>query len=132
MNKRKKDHIEITQNEDVACTYNYWDDIGFIHNALPEVDMDEIDLTWQDFGSTMQAPLIIAGMTGGFPEAAAVNQRLAALAEQFQLGMGVGSQRVALEQESDAASFAVVKDFDIPLVIANIGAPQLLEWPDAI
>jgi isopentenyl-diphosphate delta-isomerase len=132
MNKRKKDHIEISKNEDVACTYNYWDDINFIHNALPEVDMDEIDLTWRDFGATMQAPIIIAGMTGGFPEATPVNRRLAALAEEFQLGMGVGSQRVALEQESDVESFAVVKEYNIPLLIANIGAPQLLEWPDVV
>lgn len=132
MNKRKKDHMEISQSEDVSCTYNYWDDIDFIHNALPEVDMGDIDITWQDFGATMQAPIIIAGMTGGFAEARAVNQHLAALAEQFQLGMGVGSQRVALEDEGDAESFAVIKEYDIPLTIANIGAPQLLEWSDAV
>ena len=52
MNKRKKDHIEISRTEDVACTYNYWDDISFVHNALPEVDMDDIDLSWQEFGAT--------------------------------------------------------------------------------
>ena len=46
--------------------------------------------------------------------------------------MGVGSQRVALDDEGDTKSFAVVKEYDIPLTIANIGAPQLLEWPDAV
>ncbi|HDS59208.1 MAG TPA: type 2 isopentenyl-diphosphate Delta-isomerase [Thermoplasmatales archaeon] len=131
MNGRKKDHIEISKNEDVASTYNYWDDIGFVHNALPEVDMDDIDLTWQEFGKTMQAPLIIAGMTGGFEEATQVNRYLASLAQQFQIGMGVGSQRVALENGGAVDSYAVITEYDIPLTIANLGAPQLLEWADA-
>jgi len=132
MNGRKKDHLEISRNEEVNATYNYWDDIEFIHNALPEMDMDEVDITWNEFGKKMAAPIIIAGMTGGFDKAKEVNEELAKIAEKFQVGMGVGSQRAALEDESIADTYSVINDYDIPLKIANIGAPQLLEWKDAV
>lgn len=132
MNGRKKEHLEISRNEEVSATYNYWDDIEFVHNALPEIDMGEIDITWKEFGKEMKAPIIIAGMTGGFDEAREVNERLAKVAEKFQVGMGVGSQRTALEDESLADSYSVINNYNIPLKIANIGAPQLLEWKDAV
>ncbi len=131
MNGRKKDHLEISRNEEVNATYNYWDDIEFVHNALPEVDMKEIDATWNEFGKKMNTPIIIAGMTGGFDKARELNERLAKIAEKFQIGMGVGSQRAALEDESSTDSYTVINNYDIPLKIANIGAPQLLEWKDA-
>jgi isopentenyl-diphosphate delta-isomerase len=132
MNERKKDHLEISVNEDVNAPYNYWDDIEFVHNALPEIDMDEVDTTWEEFGKKMAAPIIIAGMTGGFEAAKEVNEELAKIAEKFQIGMGVGSQRAALEDESSVESYSVINNYNIPLKIANIGAPQLLEWKDAV
>ena len=132
MNERKKDHLEISINEDVNASYNYWDDIEFVHNALPEIDMDEVDTTWNEFGKKMAAPIIIAGMTGGFEAAKEVNEELAKIAEKFQIGMGVGSQRAALEDESSMESYSVINNYNIPLKIANIGAPQLLEWKDAV
>ena len=132
MNERKKDHLEISINEDVNAPYNYWDDIEFVHNALPEIDMDEVDTTWNEFGKKMAAPIIIAGMTGGFEAAKEVNEELAKIAEKFQIGMGVGSQRAALEDESSVESYSVINNYNIPLKIANIGAPQLLEWKDAV
>ncbi len=131
MNKRKQEHIDISKREDVASSYNYWDDVHFVHNALPEIDMDEIDVSWRAFGAEMNAPIFIAGMTGGCPDATELNRRLAELAEQYGIGMGVGSQRVALEDEAAVESYRVVTEYDIPLVLANIGAPQLLEWRDA-
>ncbi|RLF62008.1 MAG: type 2 isopentenyl-diphosphate Delta-isomerase [Thermoplasmata archaeon] len=132
MNERKKDHLEISINEDVNASYNYWDDIEFVHNALPEIDMDEVDTTWEEFGKKMAAPIIIAGMTGGFEAAKEVNEELAKIAEKFQIGMGVGSQRAALEDESSVESYSAINNYNIPLKIANIGAPQLLEWKDAV
>lgn len=132
MNERKKDHLEISMNEDVNASHNYWDDIEFVHNALPEIDMNEVDTTWNEFGKRMAAPILIAGMTGGFERAKDVNEELARIAEKFQIGMGVGSQRAALEDENTAESYSVINNYDIPLKIANIGAPQLLEWKDAI
>ena len=132
MNGRKKDHLEISRNEEINASYNYWDDVEFVHNALPEINMDEVDITWKEFGKKMSAPIIIAGMTGGFDEGKEVNEMLAKIAEKFQIGMGVGSQRAALENGGSTDSYSVINDYNIPLKIANIGAPQLLEWKDAV
>jgi len=128
MKGRKKEHLEISINEDVQCSYNYWDDVTLVHNALPEIDMKEIDTTWREFGKEMKAPIIIAGMTGGFEEAGIINESLAKIAEKYQIGMGVGSQRAGLEDEKVARSYSIIADYKIPLKIANVGAPQLLEW----
>lgn len=128
MKGRKKEHLEISINENVQCSHNYWDDVLLSHNALPEIDMQEVDSTWKEFGKEMKAPIIIAGMTGGFKESEIINESLAQIAEKYQIGMGVGSQRAGLEDEKIVKSYSIINDYDIPLKIANVGAPQLLEW----
>ncbi|MBC7081164.1 MAG: type 2 isopentenyl-diphosphate Delta-isomerase [Thermoplasmatales archaeon] len=132
MKNRKKEHLEIVMEEDVTHSYNYWDDFMLLHNALPEINIDEIDLSTEIFGKKLSMPLIIAGMTGGFEEAKKINEGLARIAEKFGIGMGVGSQRAGLEDAGLVESYSVVKNYRIPLRIANIGAPQLLEWKDAV
>ena len=77
MKGRKKEHLEIVLKENVMHSYNYWDDFILLHNALPEVDMDEIDLSVEIFGKRLSSPIIIAGMTGGFKEAKVINEKLA-------------------------------------------------------
>lgn len=123
---RKRQHVLICSTRDVCSRYNYWDDIHLIHSAAPEVDFDEIDTKTRLFGKEFSAPIIIAGMTGGFPEAEKINGNLAKAASEMRIGMGVGSQRGALEKPGLVRSYSVVKDYDIPMRIANIGAPQLV------
>jgi isopentenyl-diphosphate delta-isomerase len=94
--KRKADHVHITLNEEVNARYNFWDDIQLVHNAIPEVDKDEIDLSVELFGKELKAPIVIAGMTGGYDDAREINANLAQAAAELGLGMGVGSQRAAL------------------------------------
>ncbi len=132
MKDRKKEHLEIVVNKDVQHSYNYWDDFILLHNALPEMDMRDIDTSIELFGKKLSMPLIIAGMTGGFEEAGIINEKLAQAAARYKIGMGVGSQRAGIEDGSVEESYAIVKKYAIPLKIANIGAPQLLEWKDAI
>ncbi len=132
MKNRKKEHLEIIISKDVSHSYNYWDEFFFVHNALPEIDMDEIDTSIEIFGKKLAMPIIIAGMTGGFKEAGIINENLAKIAEKYKIGMGIGSQRAGLEDRSVEESYSIIKKYDIPLKIANIGAPQLLEWKDAI
>lgn len=129
--KRKKEHVEICLAEEVQSVYNYWDDVRLVHQALPELDKDEIDISLELFGKRLNAPIIISGMTGGFKGSEKINENLANAASALGLGLGIGSQRQALEEESLAHTFAVVKRFDVPLVIANIGAPQLIEQSDS-
>ncbi len=131
MKDRKKEHVEIVRSKDVSHSYNYWDDFMLLHDALPEINMDEIDMGTKLFGKKLNMPLIIAGMTGGFEEATKINEELAKVAEKYGIGMGVGSQRAGLKDRSVEESYSVIKKYKIPLKIANIGAPQLLEWEDA-
>jgi isopentenyl-diphosphate delta-isomerase len=82
------------------------------------------------FGKELAAPIIISAITGGYEGAANINRNLAEGAAKAGVGLGLGSQRPALVDASLASSYEVVKDYDIPLVMANIGAPQLIDQRD--
>jgi isopentenyl-diphosphate delta-isomerase len=131
MNKtesRKDEHVKVSLGEDVSSEHNYWDDITLIHNALPELNKDKIDLSTKLFSKKLGAPIIISSMTGGYEKGKKINENLASAAEKYQLGMGVGSQRAALEKPELKDTYGVIKNYDIPLRFANIGASQLVIW----
>ena len=131
MNKtesRKHEHVRVSLEKDVSSVHNYWDDVKLTHNALPEINKNDIDYSTKLFGKKLGAPLIIAGMTGGYEKAKEINQNLAATAEKFQIGMGVGSQRAALENSKLKKTYGVIKDYDMPLRFANIGVSQIVLW----
>ncbi|MEM2815721.1 MAG: type 2 isopentenyl-diphosphate Delta-isomerase [Candidatus Bathyarchaeia archaeon] len=126
--KRKSDHIRI------ATTYNIqarnvttgFEDIHLIHRALPEINREEIKLSTSVFGHRFSAPIIVNAMTGGTPEAEKINAVIATTVERLGLGMGVGSQRAALEDKSLEKTFSVVrKKAPTAFLMANIGGIQL-------
>lgn len=125
---RKDDHVRISLEENVTAHHNYWDEVKLIHNALPEINKDEVKLSTTLFNKTLGAPFVISGMTGGYEKGKHINENLAAAAAHFQLGMGVGSQRSALENPALKETYDVIKNYDIPLRFANIGASQLVLW----
>src|SRR5512137_1081952 len=105
--QRKAEHVDIILNEQVNAEYNYWNDVHLIHKALPEVDFDSIDISTKLFGRKLEAPIIIASMTGGFPAAKDINANLAKAAAETGIGMGVGSQRAAIENPALVETYAV-------------------------
>ncbi|OLP18178.1 type 2 isopentenyl-diphosphate Delta-isomerase [Leptolyngbya sp. 'hensonii'] len=124
---RKADHLRICLDEDVQFrqTTNGLDRYRFIHCCLPELDRTEIDLSTLFLGKRLGSPLLISSMTGGTQLAKTVNYRLAEVAQHYRLAMGVGSQRVAVENPQVVDTFAVRRVApDIPL-FANLGAVQL-------
>ena len=123
---RKAEHINICLNQDVTPGRRYWDDIRLIHEALPETDYDDIDTSAVVLGKRLDFPFIVNAITGGFEGAKRINENLAKACSELGIGMGVGSQRAAIEG-SDTSSYSVIKDYDVPLVIGNVGAPQLIE-----
>jgi isopentenyl-diphosphate delta-isomerase len=125
--QRKSDHVEICLRDDSLNSANYWDDVQLVHCALPEVDLDAVDLTTELLGVPLGAPLVIASMTGGHGHGKVINDNLAAAAAELRIPMGVGSQRPALEHPEYAETFTPIRDHDVPLVIANLGAPQLID-----
>ena len=124
---RKADHLRICLEEDVQFNKltNGLDRYRFSHACLPELDFAEIDITTTFLGKKLNAPLLISSMTGGTEQAKQINYRLAEVAQNHRLAMGVGSQRVAVEKPETAASFAIRKLAPDALLFANLGAIQL-------
>ncbi|MEO1427579.1 MAG: type 2 isopentenyl-diphosphate Delta-isomerase [Cyanobacteria bacterium J06632_19] len=124
---RKADHIRICLEEDVQCRQitNGLERYRFDHCCLPEIDRSEIDISTTFLGKSMNAPLLISSMTGGTQEAKTINCRLAKVAQHYRLAMGVGSQRVAVENPQVDHTFAVRKYAPDILLFANLGAVQL-------
>jgi len=124
---RKADHIRICATRNVESRRSTgFEDVHLVHRSLPEMNMDEVNTSCAFMGHQLLLPLIIEAMTGGAPPAERINQRLAAAAQHLQLAMGVGSQRIALENPAFEASFRVVRETaPDAFLLANIGAPQL-------
>ena len=126
---RKAEHIRICLDEKAQArkTTAGFEDVQFIHRALPEVDKAEIDLSTTVFGHKFSAPLIVGAMTGGTAEATRINLAIAEAVETLQLGMGVGSQRVAIENPKLEETFTIArKKAPTAFLIANIGGIQLV------
>ncbi|MBD2012569.1 type 2 isopentenyl-diphosphate Delta-isomerase [Microcoleus sp. FACHB-53] len=124
---RKADHLRICLDEDVQFSKNAngLERYRFTHCCLPELNRREIDLTTTFLGKSLGAPLLISSMTGGTQQAKTINFRLAEVAQQYKLAMGVGSQRVAVENPQVADTFAVRSLAPDILLLANLGAVQL-------
>jgi len=124
--RRKAEHLRINLEEDVVSARSTGlDRLAFSHEALPELALEAVDTALELFGRRLKAPLLISSMTGGTPEAALINQRLASAAAGAGIALGVGSQRAALENAQLAASFEVRRHAPDILLFANLGAVQL-------
>jgi isopentenyl-diphosphate Delta-isomerase len=123
---RKADHLRVCLEDDVQCRVTSGlERYRFRHWALPELDYDEIRLEQRFLSKTLKMPILISSMTGGTELAKRINYRLAAIAQTYGLAMGVGSQRVAIENPDLSDSFALRKLAPDALLLANVGAVQL-------
>ncbi len=124
---RKADHLRICLEEDVQFNRvtNGFEKYRFTHTCLPEINLEEVDLQTTFLGKQLNAPLLISSMTGGTEQAKLINYRLAEVAQNHRLAMGVGSQRIAVEKPHTADSFAIRKLAPDALLFANLGAIQL-------
>src|SRR5437773_4285546 len=123
---RKDDHIRICLEEDVQGhgVTSGFAAYRFMHQALPEIDLAQVDTRETVWGRELDAPLIISSMTGGTPRAAEINRNLALAAQELRIGLGVGSQRAGLLHAELAATYAVRPYAPDVLLLANIGAVQ--------
>jgi isopentenyl-diphosphate Delta-isomerase len=124
---RKADHLRICLDEDVQFHQitNGLERYRFTHCCLPEMNHSEINISTTFLGKQLLAPLLISSMTGGTELAKTINRRLAEVAQHYKLAMGVGSQRVAVENSQVADTFAVRSIAPDILLFANLGAVQL-------
>ncbi len=122
---RKKDHLKIALSDGAQIGDAGFDKYRFIHNALPEINFDDIDTTTSFLNKEVAYPFFISCMTGGIEEGKKINRNLAKAAQKYNLAMGVGSQRASIEHE-DLQDLFMAREVapDIPLM-ANIGLVQL-------
>ena len=125
---RKLEHLLICENYDVEFKNKTtgFEDIELIHNVLPEIHKNDIDLSTSVFGKKLDSPLFITAITGGHPTAKNINKQLAVAAENNGIALGVGSQRAACEHPELIDTYSIVRE-NAPdcLLVGNIGAPQL-------
>ncbi len=124
---RKDSHLEIVLGEDVAhkTVSNGFERYRFDHEALPELDLDEVDVSVELLGKRLSVPLVIGAMTGGTERSQRINRHLAEAAEQEGVALALGSGRVVIEDPSRAATYAVRDVAPKTLLFANLGAVQL-------
>lgn len=130
---RKKEHVALVLSANVgfqakSSGFQRWD---FVHNALPELNIEDIDTSTTFIGRELSLPLIVSSMTGGYREATRINRQLAEVCGEKRLAMGVGSQRQAMENSTFRRSFSVVREVSdkIP-ILGNIGAAEVARLKD--
>lgn len=124
---RKLEHLKLCIHSDVEYRRKTgYEEIELIHKALPQINKEKINIKTEFLQKKLDAPIIITGITGGHPASLAVNRELARAAEELQIGMGVGSQRAAVENPELESTYTVVRE-EAPstFIIGNIGAPQI-------
>jgi len=134
--ERKIEHLLLCAKKDVEAHKLYngnrasgFDDITLIHNCLPEINKKSIDIKTDFLSHKLNAPILISSMTGGHPDTISVNSALSEAAEQLGIGIGVGSQRAAIEHPELEDSFRVVRDRAPDVFIyGNIGISQIREF----
>ena len=126
IDQRKADHIKINLEKDVRSALTTGlENYHFVHEALPELDLNRVDTSLSLFGKQLNAPILISSMTGGTADAETINLRLAEAAYVMRLAMGVGSQRAAIEDPDQARTFQIRRVAPDILLFANLGAVQL-------
>lgn len=127
--KRKADHIKICLEKKAQArnVTTGFEDIQLVHRALPEVDKENISLATSFLGKKFAAPLIVGAMTGGTEEATKINASIAQAVETLHLGMGLGSQRAAIQDKKLEKTYSVArKQAPTAFLIANMGGVQLV------
>ena len=129
ISRRKDQHLDLTLHERVEPegVTTLLEDVHLVHCSLPELALDELDLSVTLCGRRLAAPLVVTGMTGGTARAGAINRDLAAVAERHGLAFGVGSQRIMERHPERAASFRVREVAPTVLLLGNIGGRQAAE-----
>ena len=123
---RKADHIRVNLEQDVRGGLpTGLERLHFAHRALPDLDLEAVDTACTFLGKPLAAPLLISSMTGGTDQATRINFILAEAAQAARIAVGLGSQRVALEEPRWEASFSVRRAAPDALLLANLGAVQL-------
>ena len=125
---RKQQHVDLTLTKEVSfkAKTTGLEQLEFVHNALPELNLADLDTTARFLNRDLHLPFMVSCMTGGYAGARVINQKLAEVCEETGIAMGVGSQRQALEDNRYHKTFTIVREAapSVP-VIGNVGAAEV-------
>lgn len=129
ISQRKVQHIDIARQDDTRfrSTTTLLEGVQLVHEALPELSLDEIDTSVVVLGKRLRAPIIIAAMTGGSPRSRNINRELASIAQERGYGFGLGSQRPMLQHPELTDTYAVREVAPDVLLLGNLGVIQARE-----
>ena len=128
--ERKRDHINLCLDLGAEAEFiektTWLEYVELIHNAMPELDFNEISLKARLLGREFSYPILIEGMTGGTSKAYEINRNLAEAAHKLDIPMGVGSQRAGIEDPRLRESYRIVRETAPRIfLIGNISGVQL-------
>ena len=126
--QRKRDHIGIVLSGVAQHTAPAgFDEVTFLHNALPDVDFDAVDLSADFLGARLRLPYLASSMTGGPRISDKINHAIAEAAQHLGFAMAVGSQRIALTTGEGHGLDRQLRRIapGIP-IYGNLGAVQLV------
>ncbi|MDI6786371.1 MAG: type 2 isopentenyl-diphosphate Delta-isomerase [bacterium] len=125
--KRKEEHIKICLNKPVEHFISTgFERYRFIYQAISSIDLGEIDLSIDILGKKLSAPVIISPMTGGTEKSGTINKNLAKAAQKQNIGMGVGSQKVAIDNPEISFTFQIRDVAPKILLFGNLGCMHFI------
>lgn len=126
--ERKSDHIRYAL-EDRQEVSSAFEGIKFIHQSLPNINLEDVRLDHSIGGLYLSSPIFINAMTGGGGDKTLqINQQLARIARETGLAMAVGSQMAAIKDPSEKYTFEIVrKENPSGIVIANLGSEATVD-----
>ena len=125
---RKSQHIDLCHKQDVEALDRFtgFSRVNFMPQTLPELNWDDCDTSTRFLGTRFNLPILITGMTGGIQKGAMINETLAEAAVKYSIPMGIGSQRIALENPEHESIFRLKDKFPELFLIGNLGAAQII------
>lgn len=126
--QRKRDHLRIALDSRAQSSQGTGlDAIELVHEALPDLDFEDISTASQFQGQTLSAPYFISSMTAGHENGRRINLELARLSARRRLLMGVGSQRRELSDREASAEWTLIrKEAPGALLLGNLGLAQVI------
>ncbi|MDO5726012.1 MAG: type 2 isopentenyl-diphosphate Delta-isomerase [Tissierellia bacterium] len=125
---RKQEHVENCMKAEYQGD-NLFSDVFLYNNSIPEVDFDKIDCSIEFLGKRISYPLMINAMTGGYEFSKKINSDFAKLSLEYNIPMALGSQTIAIEDNSQITSFTIArKENPNGIIIGNMSANSDLDY----